>query len=70
MPNAELDQLGTLLLADASLAIVLLLAVTPLWVHKPWGTTPHGYRGADEPLRVWVGSQSGSVGTPLRSEGA
>ena len=40
--------LGVQLLADASLAIVLLLVATILSVFKPWGLTRYGQRKRDE----------------------
>ena len=46
LPFAQLHQLGTQLVADSSLAIVLLLAATVLSVFKPWGLTAYGRRAA------------------------
>ena len=46
LPFARLHQLGTQLLADSSLAVVLLVAATALSVFKPWGLTAHGQRVA------------------------
>jgi uncharacterized membrane protein len=43
--GAALHQLGLQLLADASLAIVVLVAITIIAVYKPWGRTRFGQRG-------------------------
>jgi hypothetical protein len=42
--SVALAQVGTQLLAVASVAILLLLVVTALSVYKPWGLTPYGRR--------------------------
>jgi hypothetical protein len=42
--HARLRGLGVQLTADASLAIVVLLAATALSVYKPWGLTAYGRR--------------------------
>jgi hypothetical protein len=44
MAGPELGRLGIQLVADASLAIVVLLAATTLSVYKPWGLTRYGRR--------------------------
>lgn len=44
LPSTELDQLGTQLVADAGLAVVVLLVITILSVYKPWGRTRYGRR--------------------------
>ena len=44
VPSADLDRLGTQLVADAALATLLLLVVTILSVYKPWGRTRYGRR--------------------------
>jgi hypothetical protein len=36
--------LGTQLVADAGLAVLVLLVATALSVYKPWGLTPYGQR--------------------------
>ena len=40
----EVGRLGTQLVADASLALVVLLVTTTLSVYKPWGRTGYGRR--------------------------
>jgi ABC-type multidrug transport system fused ATPase/permease subunit len=62
LPGIELDRLGTQLLADASLAVVLLLVVTTLSVYKPWGKTRYGRRKQQEQLRLRTDSFASSVG--------
>ena len=42
--SVALAQVGTQLLAVASVAILLLLVVTALSVYKPWGLSPYGRR--------------------------
>jgi len=42
--SATLHQLGVQLLADASAAIVVLLAIAAIAVYKPWGRTGFGQR--------------------------
>ncbi|MBX3465487.1 MAG: hypothetical protein KF878_01145 [Planctomycetes bacterium] len=48
LPGAELRALGTQLVVDASLALLVLLATTALSVFKPWGRTPYGRREQGE----------------------
>lgn len=48
LPGPELRRLGTQLAADASLAIVVLLATTALSIWKPWGRTAYGRRKQQE----------------------
>jgi hypothetical protein len=62
LSGIELDRLGTQLLADASLAIVVLLVVTTLSVYKPWGKTRYGRRKQQEQLRLRTDSLASSVG--------
>jgi hypothetical protein len=50
MPGADVGRLGTQLVGDASLAILLLLATTILSVYKPWGLTPFGRRKQGRPI--------------------
>ena len=40
--DAELTRLGTQLLGDATLAVVVLLTATTLSIYKPWGRTAYG----------------------------
>lgn len=40
----EVGSLGTQLVGDAALAVVVLLVATTLSVYKPWGKTPYGQR--------------------------
>jgi hypothetical protein len=40
----DVGSLGTQLVGDAALAILLLLVATTLSVYKPWGKTPYGQR--------------------------
>ncbi len=40
----EVGQLGTQLVVDAALAVVVLLTATVLSIYKPWGRTPYGSR--------------------------
>ncbi len=44
LPSAELGPGGTQLVADATLAILVLLVATALAVYKPWGLTRYGRR--------------------------
>jgi hypothetical protein len=44
LPSAELGSLGTQLVADSGLALLVLLATTALSVYKPWGMTRYGRR--------------------------
>jgi hypothetical protein len=44
LPSAELGPLGTQLVADSGLALLVLLATTALSVYKPWGMTRYGRR--------------------------
>ena len=62
LPGIELNRFGTQLLADASLAVVLLLVVTTLSVYNPWGKTRYGRRKQHEQLRLRTGSIAGPVG--------
>jgi hypothetical protein len=62
LAGLELNSLGTQLLADASLAVVLLLIVTTLSVYKPWGRTRYGRRKQQEPLRLRLGSITSPAG--------
>jgi hypothetical protein len=52
LPGTELSRLGTQLVGDASLAILVLLAVTTLSVFKPWGLTRYGRRKQQERRKV------------------
>ena len=40
----EVGRLGTQLVADASLAVLVLIVITMLGVYKPWGKTHYGRR--------------------------
>jgi hypothetical protein len=44
MPGADIGRIGTQLVGDASLAILVLLVATILSVYKPWGLTRFGRR--------------------------
>ena len=44
----EVGQLGTQLVADSALALVVLLVTTTLSVYKPWGRTRYGRRKAKQ----------------------
>jgi hypothetical protein len=44
----QVGRLGTQLVGDAGLAVLVLLATTTLSVYKPWGLTPHGRRMREE----------------------
>jgi len=41
-PIHELSEVGRQLVADASLAVLLLFVTTILAIYKPWGLTPYG----------------------------
>ena len=56
----ELGGLGPQLVADASLAIVVLLATTTLSVYKPWGRTPF-----ERPQAAEIGVRPDPVLAPL-----
>lgn len=43
--SGQLRQLGVQLLADASLGVLVLLAITIIAVYKPWGLVGHMRRG-------------------------
>jgi hypothetical protein len=47
----DIGRLGTQLVGDAALAVLVLLSTTTLSVYKPWGLTPFGRR-AQEPTRT------------------
>lgn len=53
----RLGRLGTQLVVDAGLAIVVLLICTTLSMYKPWGLTPYGRR--------IIAPQRPDKGTPL-----
>jgi hypothetical protein len=44
----EVGQLGTQLVGDAGLAVVVLLGITILAVYKPWGRTRYGRRQQEQ----------------------
>lgn len=44
----QMGGLGTQLMADAGLAVLLLVVTTTLSVYKPWGRTRYGQRKQDE----------------------
>jgi uncharacterized membrane protein len=52
LPSAELGPLGTQLVADSGLALLVLLATTALSVYKPWGITQYGRRKQHEETGV------------------
>jgi hypothetical protein len=60
LPDPGFGALGTQLVVDASLAIVLLLVTTTLSIYKPWGLSAYGRR------RQVVGSSS-SAGTDYKT---
>lgn len=47
----EVGRLGTQLVADASLAVVVLLVTTTLSIYKPWGRTRYGQRKQQQEQR-------------------
>jgi hypothetical protein len=51
LPSSELHVVGKQLVADSSLALVLLLTTTALAVYKPWGPTSYGRRLQSEVRR-------------------
>ena len=57
VPDPTLRAIGSQLVADASLAIVVLFATTTLSVFKPWGLTRYGRRELGRPEES--GSSSG-----------
>jgi hypothetical protein len=60
LPGAELRALGTQLVADASLALLVLLATTALSVFKPWGRTSYGRREQGDGVEARVANSPGS----------
>jgi len=46
----DVGQLGTQLVADSGLAVVVLLVTTTLGVYKPWGRTRYGRRNQSEEM--------------------
>lgn len=42
LPREEVGRLGTQLVFDAGLALLVLVAITVLSIFKPWGRTPYG----------------------------
>jgi len=55
----EVGRLGTQLVGDASLAVLVLLVITILGVYKPWGRTRYGRRKQQQERRETAG------GTPM-----
>jgi hypothetical protein len=51
----EVGRLGTQLVADASVAVVVLLVTTTLSVYKPWGRTRYGQRKRQQERRETAG---------------
>jgi hypothetical protein len=47
----EVGRLGTQLVADASLAVLVLLVTTTLSIYKPWGRTRYGQRKQQQERR-------------------
>jgi hypothetical protein len=47
----DVGRLGTQLVADAGLAIVVLIVTATLSVFKPWGRTPYGRRKLEQDPR-------------------
>lgn len=42
LPREEVGRIGTQLVFDAGLALLVLVAITVLSIFKPWGRTPYG----------------------------
>ena len=51
-PRHDLSKVGTQLVGDASLAIVILIAATVFAVYKPWGLTSYGLKRRRETLSL------------------
>jgi hypothetical protein len=62
LPSAELSSIGSQLVADATLAIALLVAVTTLSIYKPWGRTRYGLQAQQRELRNEPTTAGASVG--------
>lgn len=55
----EVGRLGTQLVGDAGLAVLVLLATTTLSVYKPWGLTRYGRRTQDQEAAAGDGPSLG-----------
>lgn len=56
LPGTELRALGLQLVADAAVALLVLLVVTTLSVYKPWGRTRYGRRKQQEARDLFAAS--------------
>ncbi len=66
----DVGRLGTQLVGDAALAVLLLILVTTLSVFKPWGPTLRGRRlRQDRRDRVATGSAASSTSLALDADG-
>jgi hypothetical protein len=66
-PIHELDDIGTQLVADSSLAIVLLFVATVLAIYKPWGLTGYGKSTKSQETSITIISENAATPKSLKT---